>query len=47
MNSIEKISTGVPGFDYLTHGGIPKGRATLVTGKSGTCKTVLSLQISF
>lgn len=44
--SIPKIPTNVPGFDLLTHGGIPAGRTTLITGKSGTCKSVLSLQIS-
>ena len=44
--SIEKLSTGVPGFDTLTHGGVPKGRATLVVGRSGTGKTVLGLQLA-
>jgi circadian clock protein KaiC len=44
--SIEKLSTGVPGFDTLTYGGIPKGRATLVVGRSGTGKTVLALQMA-
>jgi len=43
--SIEKLRTGVPGLDIITHGGIPKGRTTLVCGRSGTAKTILSLQI--
>jgi circadian clock protein KaiC len=43
---IPKIATGVPGLDELLHGGIPKGRATLVTGRSGTGKTVLALQVA-
>lgn len=43
---IEKLSTGVPGFDTLTHGGIPRGRTTLVVGRSGTGKTVLGLQLA-
>lgn len=42
----EKLPSGVPGLDVLKAGGIPKGRATLITGRSGTCKTVLSLQIA-
>jgi circadian clock protein KaiC len=42
--TIEKIETGVPGLDVLTHGGIPKGRSTLLVGKSGTGKTVMALQ---
>ena len=32
----QKIPTGVPGLDIITHGGLPKGRTTLVTGRSGT-----------
>lgn len=32
MNLIEKHRTGVPGLDVITHGGIPKGRSTLVCG---------------
>ena len=42
--SIEKLRTGVPGLDIITHGGIPKGRTTLICGRSGTAKTILSLQ---
>lgn len=41
---VQKLATGVPGFDLITHGGIPAGRTTLITGKSGTCKTILALQ---
>ena len=43
---MNKQSTGVPGLDLLTHGGIPEGRATLIAGKSGTGKTVMGLQIA-
>jgi circadian clock protein KaiC len=42
--TIQKIETGVPGLDVLTHGGIPIGRSTLLVGKSGTGKTVMALQ---
>lgn len=45
-STIEKVETGVPGLDILTHGGVPRGRATLITGKSGTCKSILGLQIA-
>lgn len=46
MNAtIEKVKTGVPGFDSITAGGLPKGRTTLICGKSGTAKSILSLQI--
>jgi circadian clock protein KaiC len=43
---IPKLTTGVPGFDVLTHGGIPEGRATLVAGRSGTGKTIFGLQLA-
>jgi circadian clock protein KaiC len=46
MNTIEKLPTGVPGLDILLRGGIPKGRATLVAGRSGTCKSILALQMA-
>jgi circadian clock protein KaiC len=44
--AISKLTTGVPGFDILTHGGIPEGRSTLVVGRSGTGKTVFALQLA-
>ena len=43
---IDKLPTGVPGLDFMTGGGLPKGRATLITGKSGTCKTIMAMQIA-
>jgi circadian clock protein KaiC len=43
---IEKIATDVPGLDALTYGGLPVGRSTLITGRSGTAKSVLSLEIA-
>jgi circadian clock protein KaiC len=44
--SLRKLQTGVPGLDVLTLGGIPEGRSTLIVGKSGTGKTVVSLQVA-
>lgn len=46
MSVFPKVETGIPGLDILTRGGIPHGRSTLITGKSGTCKTILSLQVA-
>jgi circadian clock protein KaiC len=46
MSTIRKLPTGVPGLDVITHGGIPQGRTTLITGKSGAGKSILSLQIA-
>src|SRR4051812_4086834 len=42
--SAPRLETGIPGFDEITYGGVPKGRATLVVGTSGTGKTVFGLQ---
>lgn len=36
--------TGIPGLDVVTGGGLPRGRATIVAGTSGSGKTVLGLQ---
>src|SRR6187397_1803899 len=44
MSALKKLETGVPGLDTLTLGGIREGRSTLITGKSGTGKTVMGLQ---
>lgn len=43
-NPVPKILTGIEGFDAISRGGLPKGRSTLVTGTSGSSKTILSLQ---
>jgi len=42
---LSKRATGIAGLDRLTHGGLPRGQATLVLGDSGTGKTVLGLQV--
>jgi circadian clock protein KaiC len=39
---VEKNPTGIPGFDSILEGGIPKGRAFLITGSTGTGKTVFA-----
>lgn len=31
--AIPKVATRIPGFDYVTIGGLPKGRSTLVAGR--------------
>ncbi len=42
--TIEKLATGIPGFDHISVGGIPRGRTTLVSGTAGSAKTVLAVQ---
>lgn len=46
MTEVRKLATQVPGFDIISHGGIPEGRSTLLSGRSGTGKTILGLQIA-
>jgi len=41
---LEKISSGIEGFDDITFGGLPTGRTTLLMGGPGSGKTVLALQ---
>src|ERR1051325_9696944 len=43
-HGIEKLETGIPGFDFIAYGGLPKGRTTLVTGTAGSAKTVFAAQ---
>jgi circadian clock protein KaiC len=37
---VDKIATGIPGFDVIAEGGLPLARATLVAGTAGSGKTV-------
>ena len=39
-----KVRTGIAGFDEITGGGLPYGRATLLEGGPGCGKTVMALQ---
>lgn len=41
---INRVRTGIPGFDDLIEGGIPAGFFVVVTGPPGTGKTTFSLQ---
>jgi circadian clock protein KaiC len=42
--TLEKLPTDITGFDEIAHGGIPKGRTTLLSGASGSGKTVFAIQ---
>ena len=42
--TIEKVFTYIPGFDQIACGGLPKHRTTLVSGTSGSGKTVFAAQ---
>lgn len=44
MPIVERVETGIPGFDKLIEGGLVKGSTNLVAGNSGTGKTILCMQ---
>lgn len=39
-----KVPTGIAGFDEITGGGLPGGRATLVCGSAGCGKSLLATE---
>ncbi len=41
---LRKAPTGIGGLDEITGGGLPEGRTTLVTGATGSGKTLLGVQ---
>ncbi len=48
LNSgVQKIRTMIEGFDDISHGGLPFGRTTLISGTSGTGKTLFSIQFLY
>ncbi len=44
---IERLKTGVPGFDNLIAGGIPRGFFVAVVGEPGTGKTIFSIHFAW
>ncbi len=44
VTMVPKLITGIDGFDFISDGGIPLGRTTLLTGSAGSAKTVLASQ---
>jgi circadian clock protein KaiC len=44
---VQKIRTVIEGFDDISHGGMPSSRTTLVSGTSGTGKTLFAIQFLY
>ena len=44
MKKLLKSLSGIPGFDEISRGGVPRGRTTLASGTSGSGKTVFCAQ---
>jgi len=40
--TVEKIKTGIPGFDLVSEGGLPSNRTTLLAGTAGSSKTIFA-----
>ncbi|MCM1983356.1 circadian clock protein KaiC [Lyngbya confervoides] len=45
--AVRKIQTLIEGFDDISHGGLPKKRTTLLSGTSGTGKTLMAVQFLY
>lgn len=43
-SGIGKFPVYIPGFEFISDGGLPAGRATLITGSSGSGKTAFGAQ---
>ncbi len=44
LDAVEKMPTGMDGFDIIAKGGLPRNRTTLVSGTAGSGKTVFAMQ---
>ncbi|MEM0214852.1 MAG: ATPase domain-containing protein [Archaeoglobaceae archaeon] len=44
MIMLERVPTGIPGFDELCEGGLLRDRSYLISGTSGSGKTVFAMQ---
>ncbi|MCL5427571.1 MAG: AAA family ATPase [Candidatus Marsarchaeota archaeon] len=44
---MERVKTGIPGFDHLVKGGFPKGSTVLLSGTPGTGKSIFALAFIF
>ncbi|MBW2989502.1 AAA family ATPase [Candidatus Woesearchaeota archaeon] len=44
---MERVKTGIPGFDELVEGGIPSGSNILLSGSPATGKTIFGLQFLY
>jgi len=44
VGSMNRIKTGIKGFDELVEGGLPEGRSFLVSGGTGTGKSIFAIE---
>src|SRR5437867_5902004 len=46
MEALTRISSGIPGLDNLLEGGFIEGSSNLITGSTGTGKTIFCVQFA-
>jgi len=44
VSLVKKIGTGIEGFGVISQGGLPQGRTTLLSGTSGSGKTIFAIE---
>ena len=44
VQPLSKLSTGITGFEFISDGGLPEGRTTLIMGGAGSAKTTFGVQ---
>jgi circadian clock protein KaiC len=44
VKPITKLSTGLKGFEWISDGGLPENRTTLISGTAGSGKTIFAVQ---
>lgn len=43
-DGVPKLAARIEGYDLIANGGLPRGRATLMSGTSGSARTVFAAQ---
>ena len=44
---LQKIATGIDGFEHISRGGLVEGRTALIVGTSGSGKTLFSMEVVY
>ncbi len=44
---MDRVKTAIPGLDEIMHGGVPSGSRLLLTGTTGSGKTILATQFAY
>ena len=47
MFEVERVKTGIPGFDKITDGGLPKDNLVVISGDPGSGKTIFCIEFLY